>query len=269
MSSGDERRALGLVELDGAQGPAKTLSAAEMEALARRIVSRALVSRALTPERPTRRTRWLMAAAVLGLASAAGAAASLVVRKQSTRDPAPHGANVATVRERTARVPRAGRQPAGPSEQRALEPPATSVSAPKLPDSRPAVAVPTAADQLGEANRLRAQGLWEQAERAYTRVARSRGARSESSIAAMAAASLRLEHLGDPAGALRLYESVVRQGVLIEESLLGIARCHRALGDRTREIQTLKSLITRRPQPVIRDEAQRRLSELGESSGSP
>jgi hypothetical protein len=269
MSTGDERRALGLVELDGAPGPAKTLSPAAADALTRRIVARALASRPLDPVRPTRRARWLMAAAVLGLASAAGAAASLVGRKPSTREPVPHGIVVPTVRERAPRVPRAARQPAGTFQQPELAPPGKSALAPALPDSRAAVAAPSAADQLRDANRLRAQGLWQEAERAYARVARSRPVRSESGVAALAAASLRLEHLGDPAGALRLYESVVRQGVLVEESLLGIARCHRALGDTTREIQTLKSLIARRPQPVIRDEAQRRLSALGESSGLP
>jgi hypothetical protein len=195
----------------------------------------------------------------------------LATRTPSTREPARRSPEVTGVGERVPRPPRSATSTVRPSIPFEPEPPKRSSSPARAPSSRvvgPATKREPLTDLLREANRLRARGLWLEAERAYARVMRGRPGNSESAVAALAAASLRLEHLGDPAGALRLYESVTHRGVLVEEALLGVARCHRAVGNGALEAQTLKLLIARRPQPFVLEEARRRLSELDENVSS-
>ena len=81
-------------------------------------------------------------------------------------------------------------------------------------------------------------------------------------VARVAAASLRLDHLGDPAGALALYRGALAGGALGEEALLGTARCHRALGDRASEAATLRRLLAAHPRSLLAAQASARLAEL-------
>jgi hypothetical protein len=196
----------------------------------------------------------------------------LATRTPATTEQAPRSPASTGIGERVPRLPRSATSAVHPPVP--FEPEPTTRSSPPAvaPSSRvdgAATRAEPATDLLREANRLRARGRWQEAERAYAEVMRGRPGNSESSVAALAAASLRLEHLGDPTGALRLYESVTHQGVLVEEALLGVARCHRAVGNSALEAQTLKLLIARRPQPFVLEEARRRLSELGENVSSP
>jgi tetratricopeptide (TPR) repeat protein len=81
-------------------------------------------------------------------------------------------------------------------------------------------------------------------------------------VAALAAASLHLEHLNDAHGALALYQRSLRTSGLSAEAELGIANCYRALADREREIAALRRLITAYPGSLFHERAARRLQAL-------
>ena len=120
----------------------------------------------------------------------------------------------------------------------------------------------SAADLLKAANQLRRQGQWAEAERAYANIARHYGASAQGPVAALAAASLRLEHLSDPRGALRLYQSAKKAPSLSAEAELGVANCYRALGDREAEIAALRRVTAAHPEALFHDRAVRRLQTL-------
>jgi tetratricopeptide (TPR) repeat protein len=71
-----------------------------------------------------------------------------------------------------------------------------------------------------------------------------------------------LEHLGDPKGALRLYQSALRASSLSAEAELGIANSYRALGDRDGEIRTLERLVIAYPNAAFREQVEARLRTL-------
>jgi tetratricopeptide (TPR) repeat protein len=120
----------------------------------------------------------------------------------------------------------------------------------------------SAADSLKAANELRRQGRWAEAENAYSEIARGYPGSSQGSVAALAAASLRLEHLNDARGALALYQASLRTAGLSAEAELGIANCYRALGERDKEIAALKRLVSAYPKALFRKRVQSRLKAL-------
>ncbi|MDF2696767.1 MAG: hypothetical protein K0S65_5150 [Labilithrix sp.] len=115
-----------------------------------------------------------------------------------------------------------------------------TVSVTALPDAtasatasppRPLVAGASPSDLLAEANRARRDHEWTRAASLYERVMGSRA--DEAYAATVALASLRLEHLDDPRGALDLYERALAirpGGVLTAQAEAGAARCRRVLG---------------------------------------
>jgi tetratricopeptide (TPR) repeat protein len=117
-------------------------------------------------------------------------------------------------------------------------------------------------DQLARANLMRQAGRWKDAEAAYVGIAKRFTGASEAEVASLAAATLRLEHLADPEGALRLYESVARGGRLNVEALFGVARCQRALGNQPAEQAALSKVIEQAPQSLQADRARPRLLQL-------
>jgi tetratricopeptide (TPR) repeat protein len=119
-------------------------------------------------------------------------------------------------------------------------------------------------DLLQEANRLRGERKWAEAARVYGEVARSRDRRAYA--AKVALASLRLEHLGDPAGALALFQAALTEaprGPLAEEALWGIAASYRVLGDTEHEREALLRFVTLHPDSASVSAAQTRLERLG------
>jgi hypothetical protein len=87
----------------------------------------------------------------------------------------------------------------------------------------------------------------------------------EAYTARVAAAALHLEHLGDPRGALSLYQAALAgggSGALSEEARWGIAACNRALGDRAAEASALRAFVAAHPHSLMLPHAQRRLEEL-------
>ena len=80
----------------------------------------------------------------------------------------------------------------------------------------------------------------------------------------MAAAALRLDHLSDARGALRLYRAALRsrpRGALSEEALLGVADAQHRLADGA-EADTLASFLERFPDSPEASRARARLAKL-------
>jgi hypothetical protein len=143
--------------------------------------------------------------------------------------------------------------------------PTTAPTAPSSAVVRPELAPE---DLLRAANRLRAEHRWAEAEQTYQRVIARGPDHAEAYAASIAAASIRLEHLGDARGALQLYRATARagNGALVEEADWGIAECYRALGDRDAEVSALRTFVGAHPQSALRPTAEARLSALGVDS---
>ncbi len=249
--------------LDGDAGPARHLPAAALEALAASAVERAFPV-ALAPGARRSAPRWAMAAAVLACTSAA--AAFVAGQRLAPRPAAPAVVPSSAAPVEPVRGPGAARGP----DHRALPVPSVedARAASSAPPPEPAAAplaselAPPPEDLLRAANQLRQQGRWREAERAYGRVMERYPGTATAYVARVAAASLRLDHLGDPAGALALYRGALAGGALGEEALLGTARCHRALGDRASEAATLRRLLAAHPRSLLAAQASARLAEL-------
>lgn len=249
--------------LDDDAGPARPLPAAALEALAASAVERAFP---VAPAPGARRSapRWAVAAAVLACTSAAAAFVAGQRLAPRTAEPAAVPSSAAPA------APARALDPARGPGARAL--PAPSVedarAARPAPSTEPRAAplaselAPPPEDLLRTANQLRQQGRWREAERAYGRVMERYPGTATAYVARVAAASLRLDHLGDPAGALALYRGALAGGALGEEALLGMARCHRALGDRANEAATLRRFLAAHPRSLLAAQASARLAEL-------
>lgn len=253
-----------LSALDDREGPARRLSEQELEAAVEAVVGRAL---------PVRRVRHgqRRAAIPLLLASLAvtGLAGALVISRRpwagfAVTTPVPADAITRSSPPRSAPAPRVSERATDTDPRPAPSdaPVASSSSAAERPSARE-----SAADQLKAANQLRRQARWAEAERAYAKLASQFAGSAQGSVAALAAASLRLEQLKDPRGALRLYQSALRAPALSAEAGLGVASCHRALGDRAAEAAALRRLLATHPDSLFRERAERRLAAL--AAGTP
>lgn len=239
--------------LDERAGPALPLSEREAEAAVQAALGRALPARG-KPFLRRRRSALLLAAAlgVTGISAALVLTRSGLVGSRTKGVPVPaRPASALATRTSSSAVPLAAS--ARPPVSDAPEPVSSNGS------ERVASARTNALDSLKAANQLRRQGRWADAERAYAQIG--------SPVAALAAASLRLEHLNDPRGALRLYQSALRASSLSAEAELGIADCYRALGDRGAEIAALRRLTSAHPDALFHQRALRRLSAL--EAGKP
>lgn len=216
------------------------------------------------------RAQLLLVAAVLAISSIGGAfvlgrplarwVASLSERRLALAPPAPSPARVAT---ESAHEPPSTLAPESPGEPERL-PVEETPSTPGTTGGESASKARTtsAVDALQAANKLRRQGRWADAARAYAQIANDRSGTAQGSVAALAAASLRLEHLNDPRGALRLYQTATHDSDLAAEAQLGIADCYHALGDRDAEMGTLRRLISAYPDALSRERAAQRLQAL-------
>jgi tetratricopeptide (TPR) repeat protein len=252
----DEPRPEGvdLQPLDGAPGPAPLISRQREDALVEVVLARRFGRRRLRVPHLSR-----AAAAILITFAALGAAAAityLVVRER----PAP----LAPERPRPpVRQPAAQPQPVRPD----LGVPLPDVGSPdSTPASTPTRRPPRARDLLARANRKRSARRWREAERLYRRVIRRHPGSDQAYAATLAAASLRLEKLGDPKGALRLLKRALadrRHRSLRQEILYGIAECHRALGNRRAEARALRAYLEAFPDGAMQRRARQRLRALG------
>jgi len=254
-----------LFSADG-DGPAQPIDADAAAALVTRALSGAQA--AATPSArvlPMRRKYAkrgfvLLAAAVVFVGSAAAMYSALQGR------PAPsQGA------ERT-KAHRVSAPPAANDDHAQLDAPAPTAEPSSAPAATGAAdAEPTHAggrppqDLLPRANRLRGEGDYAGAERTYLRVVSQAPGSPAAYSARVAAASLRLERLGDARGALALYGQALRavpDGPLGPEIREGIAAAYRKLGNRSAERGALQALLAADPSPASADKARARLKEL-------
>lgn len=160
------------------------------------------------------------------------------------------------------------------AEVPAADPPALAQNAVAADDDDPPSpltkarrrAARSAPDLLAQANELRRARNYRAAERTYLQVAARYGSSGSAYVARVAAASLRLEHLSNPRGAVALYREALRHrpgGNLDAEARYGLARAQRRLGQGAAERRTLEELLRRHPQAPFARRARSRLTELG------
>jgi Tetratricopeptide repeat len=122
---------------------------------------------------------------------------------------------------------------------------------------------PTPDDLMKQANEQRRARQWRTAEALYQRVLDEHPGTSAAHVAAIAAAAIRLDHLGDARGALRLYRTALAGGrALAEEARWGMAEAHRALDDAAGEKRALEDFVTRHPGSPLIPQARTRLRAL-------
>lgn len=251
-------RLLSGLTLDAGEGPARRLTPSAMDTQISAIMSQVLSAppRAEPPvaslpalaARPVRRLSAAKVAILVAVGLVTGSAAAMVARQvvRWSAEP-PQLSSVApppTPPERQVRV----EEPAPVVEVRAEEPaPIAPVELEAIDTTADAeVATRSTADLMALANRQRGAGRYRAAERTYLSMLAADGAGPAAHVAAVAAAAIRLEHLGDPRGALALYRRALRiqpDGPLLVECYEGLARAHRELGDVEAEARALTALV--------------------------
>ena len=268
-----------IMRLDSLEGPALPLSAAEVDRMASAIAGRAASVDGVARSGPRRRLlpgglRWRVA---VGVAIVTGSAAALhwipgrhtqTLSKGAAVQP---GASVLVPGSRVVEGPRAV-----PPALSALEPVSSARSLDTGPSGSPSGTRGVSAERssvparlLAHANELRRAQLWAPATAIYERIIREFPASAEAYSAKVAAASLRLEKLGDPATARQLYRQALRSpgsGALDEEILWGLGRADRAAGDPRAERATLERLLAEHPQSRHAPSARARLRQLAAES---
>jgi hypothetical protein len=254
-----EKSLLERLSLDGRPGPARPLSAADSAALVRRALDEEFAQPS-SRRAPSALRRWYALVATAAFFALAGAATAAYVAHRHftspTVAPAPVKANAAPSAA-LPMVPSAPTPVALPAP--AVAPPVSS-SPPQPHTARIAV------DALKRANHLRAEHRWRDAERAYEEIVRAVPDGDDATAAAVAAASLRLEHLSDPRGALGLFKKGLRgggSGPLAEEAHYGIALAHRALDEKEAETRALELFLREHSDSVLLPKVQERLKSLG------
>jgi RNA polymerase sigma-70 factor (ECF subfamily) len=255
--------------LDAGPGPARPLSPADVDWFVEQVVGRALEP-ARKPRSRFLSVRSLSLAALAVVTSAAAATVVHQVRKSAA-------SSEVDVRWPQRPTQEQRRAPAQPTSQAIAESvPSSDIAAPPRAAAPPSTNPPslvsnetTAADELSAANELRHKAQWQAAEAAYGAVAARYAGAQEGYVAQLAAAELRLAHLGDPAGALRLFQSLPRGNPLGVEAQFGIGRAYRALGDRAAETAALRALIDAYPTSLQADGARERLKQLAVPSRAP
>jgi len=120
-------------------------------------------------------------------------------------------------------------------------------------------------DLMQRANQLLQQKRWRDAEQTYYKVYKRYPGTMSAYVALVAAASIRLEHLDNPKGAIALYQYAIRsnpRGALDLEAHFGIAQSWRELGNRQQEISALETLLEKYQSGPTARNAQQRLEAI-------
>ncbi len=277
--------------LDGAPGPARRLSSARSQAMVASILDAArspaagevAPAPAAPARRPGRARMIVLAAAILvGTAGVAAATGAWLADRDPVAGPAIAAASdEAAARPRRARAPAIAIDAGAPAVDAAasVEPVEVEVEvevdvapAPAPPPRRPprAVAPAPVEDLLAEANQARKDRRWRDAEALYEQVRRAHPGTDAAVVATVASASLHLDRLGDPAGALRRFRQALRErpdGPLAEEARWGVAASLRATGDLAAEHDALRAFVAAHPGSARLPAARRRLAELDALDG--
>ena len=121
------------------------------------------------------------------------------------------------------------------------------------------------ADLLGEANAKRAAKQWRESDELYARVVERAPKTLAAQTALIASASLRLEHLGDPKGALQRFRralAIAPNGALAEDARWGIAEAARAIGNGAAEAAALDEFLAHHASSPLAPRAKARRAEL-------
>lgn len=284
MSNSEDRvRTRAFPGLDADLGPARPLSSANSQWLIEQVVGRAL-----EPEKRRLRPLSLRTLSLAAIVVVTSAAAATVVHRRIQRSSVASGPAVSAPQRQNKKAAPWRAPPARVSEPGDDTAPQTLPSAEATPSDKvpspthegistvanaPSAGSPAQevaiVDELSEANDLRRQGKWQAAEAAYRGIAARYPRAPEATVAQLAAAELRLDHLGDAAGALRMYQSVPRSSALGVEALFGVSRAHRALGNTDAEAAALRSLLDAFPTSLQADGARVRLKQLLADSAHP
>lgn len=218
-------------KLDDEAGPAPPLETSKAALFATAVVDQALPTGGGSGGLLRRTKTFLVIASV----SSALAVMALSYREHVTDTGCPAGPCGEGALPKVVEAP----VPPAPSAAHAEPAPIETVPIAALPNvtepapvARPSTPTATPADLLAEANRARRDHEWARAAQLYERVMGTRA--DEAYAATVALASLRLEHEGDPRGALALYEHALAmrpEGVLSAQARAGVARCRRTLGE--------------------------------------
>lgn len=283
----------GLSPLDGDLGPALPLADAD----ARRLVA-GLLTQHRRPSPMARVLRFpkagLVGISVVVAASAAAAAAGDALPRWLESITEPRQAPVAAVTSAGLEAKSKRRDPL-PAHATLAEPIATdsvpgvspaasALEAPVVPERRrvaqrpsppappetrtvlaatPLPSNPDAVDRLGQANELRRQQRYGDALERYLEVVERYPGTLEAQAARVSAATLRLEHFSDSAGAERLFRQASQGGgELSAEAEFGIAESLRAAGDTVRERAALERFLERHPDSPLARAARERRSSL-------
>jgi len=288
---------VGLDALDGEQGPARPLSARELDAIADRVVLRLAAKSTAAGREPSvaressagriafvrrfgsrgfgskGKARWLVIAAGATLATAA--AAFYGTSWFAPTPPAPHAAprDGAALGDDVERAPSVAPAPLPADE--ALEPDGRPINdVPTAPDRETELggrSTPTrahesrqAADHLARANALRGRHQYREALERYLYVVSEYPGSMQGRAAQLAAAAIRLEQLSDVDGAEALYRAVknTSEGELAAQALFGLAEVARARADRGGEKRALLEFLARHGGHPLASAAQRRLGAL-------
>ncbi len=237
------------LRLDSDPGPARNLDNAAVLQMVRMAMGK-------TPTQVRQTSSlWLLAAAALLVAAGA------LARGYAMRHPVPSAPlPVLAVPQPSAPQPVVNSPPPSPPADEPIPvPPAapTSTSTSSLHRNH------EVSDLLATANALRGNKQWRLAERAYARVFDVAPGSPESQVARVAAAQLRLDHLGDPVGAEQLFAQAGRRGgELAQESTWGIVEARRARGDVAGEKAAIGDYLARFPSGAMAESARARLGEL-------
>ncbi|MGD8859459.1 MAG: tetratricopeptide repeat protein [Myxococcales bacterium] len=248
------------LRLDDDDGPAVPLDGAATDALIGSALERWEAGASVTPirKRPGRRgAPLLIAAMVLGIGSAAA-----MYLARPTPPPAPEPATGTESGAVTEIEAESESEPEAVTETEAVTEPEAVTETETVTETE-AEPAPRPEDILARANRLRGEGRYRDAERAYLRAVRRAPGSPVAHVARVAAADLRRERLGDPRGALQLYRRALGAGgALAVEAHRGVALSQRALGHHDGERRALQALLEAQPDGAHARWARRRLAEL-------
>jgi hypothetical protein len=124
---------------------------------------------------------------------------------------------------------------------------------------------PTARELLTQARRHRTGQKWPAAAMAYQTLIKQHPASPEARSGRVSLGLILLHHLGNPAGALRLFSGYLartRRGALAQEAAYGRIRALRRLGRRAEELAALRDFLRRYPTGLQAPLVRQRLRQL-------
>ncbi len=232
------------LQLDDRAGPARPISDKKAQMM--------IASALRAAGRPKRRLLPVAAAVFAAIIAPTAVAAWWVVERMKEPSPPPKTPPVA---------------PQKPPMIQASPKPITLDRKKRRPKRKRAPQAERPEDLLAKANALRGARAWAKAKAAYLKVVVRHPKTSSAYIAQVAAASIALEQLDDPKGALKLLTGARRaqpQGPLDAEILWAKSRAHRHLGQKDKERSALRALIDTHPDTPPALPARQRMKALNQ-----